>query len=174
MKIEYWFEMPNKMTFKQKKVLSFISKYIPKKSKILIAFAGIFRFGEIDSSKFIYNDIDPEIKANHHVDAYKLAWFYPKGYFDCIIADPPFAMLSTHRFYKFHIRGSTQITFWRETANFLLKNNGIYIELGWNSTGLRKRFAEKIALGICCIGGNHNDILILVQKKRNDILNKWL
>lgn len=52
-----------------------------------------------------------------------------------------------------------------ETAEYLLKPNGIYIELGYNSTGIDMKKAKKIALGICCCGSTHNDILILVQKK---------
>ncbi len=169
MKLEYWFEMPNKWTFKQKKLLSFISKFIPRDSKILIPFAGEFRFGTIDGSTFIYNDINPKIQANHNINAYKLVWLYGKASFDCIIADPPYSMFAAHRFYRQY--GYTEITYWRKAADFLLKPNGIYIELGWNSSGLRKEIAEKIALGVCCTGGNHRDILILIQKKYNNLEN---
>ena len=82
MKFEYWFEFRKKWTFEQPKLFKFISKFIPQNAKVLIPFAGMFRFGTIDGSKFIYNDINKEIKANHHVNAYKLAWLYPKEHFD--------------------------------------------------------------------------------------------
>ena len=72
MKIKYWFEMPNKWTFKQPKLLRFISKYIPKNAKVLVPFAGKFRFGTIDNSEFIYNDINPKINADYHVNAIEL------------------------------------------------------------------------------------------------------
>lgn len=100
MKIEYWFEMPNKWTFKQKKLLSFISKYIPKNAKILIPFAGKFRFGSIDGSIFIYNDIDFSLNTEYHMKAYKLKDFFDKHYFDSIIADPPFSHFQFYRSYN--------------------------------------------------------------------------
>ena len=147
MKMEYWFEMGNKWTFKQPKLLKFILKYIPHNSKVLIPFAGKYRFGTIDNTKYIYNDINPEIKANHNIEAYKLAWLYPKHFFDCIISDPPFTHNQTFINYSFHknknINPRKTIKRWRNVANYLLKTEGIYIELGYNSTGLIKKTAEK-------------------------------
>ena len=169
MKIEYWFEMPNKWTFKQSKLLKFINRYIPLKSLILIPFAGHFRFGEIDHSEYVYNDINPRVKADHHIMAYKLAWLYHKDYFECIIADPPFTHYQA--VVKYQNKKMQKITRWRETARYLLMPGGIYIELGYNSAGIKG--LEKIALGICQIGGSHNDILILVQKKHGT-LERWL
>ena len=167
MKIEYWFEMPNKWTFKQPKLLSFISKYIPKNSKILIPFAGKFRFGDMDNSEFIYNDINHEMNIDYNIEAHLLRNEFKKGYFDCIIADPPYTHYQAITIYN--NKKLQKISLWRETANYLLKTNGIYIELGYNSTGLRKEITKKIALGVCCLGGSHNDILIIVQRKHNNL-----
>ncbi|KKM87618.1 hypothetical protein LCGC14_1267020 [marine sediment metagenome] len=163
MDIEYWFEMPNKWTFMQKKLRQFILKYIPKNSKVLIPFAGEYRFNKIKNCTHIYNDLNPEINADYNMDAYLLKELFPKCYFDVIIADPPYTheqVLRKHYGYKIK-----SISLWRKTAYYLLKPDGIYIELGYNSSGLRKKYAEKIALGICCLGAQHNDILILVQQK---------
>lgn len=143
--------------------MRFISKYIPKNSKILVPFAGKFRFGQIDGSEFIYNDINPEIQADHHIDAYKLVWLYPKGYFDCIIADPPYTIRKAIEIYK--NRKHMKICRFRDSARYLLRPGGIYIELGYNSSGLWG--LEKIALGICNVGVNRHDIIIIVQKKSN-------
>ena len=189
--IDYWWEMPNKYTFRQPKVLRFVSRFIPKfsipktnppkPSLNLIAFAGVFRFGTIDNSTFIYNDSNTTIKADYHLDAHLLKDHFPKYHFDSIIADPPFSMF---QFYKNYSEAKKKgelddfkigINRWRETAEYLLKPNGIYIELGYNSTGLPMQIAEKIALGICCCGSTHNDILILVQKKLDsnpDLINQ--
>jgi len=164
MKIEYWFEMPNKWTFKQKKLRSFILKFIKENDIVLIPFAGIYRFENMKNCKFIYNDLNPEIKANFNVEAYKLKYFFKKEKFDVIITDPPYTHYQSLTEYNGH--KIQCITRWRKTANYLLKKGGIYIELGYNSTGLRKEIADKIALGICCLGGSHNDILILVQRKK--------
>lgn len=179
MDIEYWFEMPNKWTFKQKKLRKFILKYIPENSNVLIPFAGMYRFDKTKKCTFIYNDLNPKIKANHNIDAYLLKEKFPKHYFDVIIADPPFTHFQWFRKYnKAKKEGNekefkTDINKWRETANYLLKNNGIYTELGFNSSGLRKNYAKKIALGICCLGGSHNDVLILVQQKieKKELIN---
>jgi len=168
MELKYWFEMLNRWTFRMKKLRKFITDFIyklPKGSKILLPFAGKYRFDEFifDNYTFVYNDINLNIKSTHNIDAYKLVWLYEKESFDCIIADPPYSMYAAHRYYR---HGYTEITIWRKSANFLLKPGGIYIELGWNSSGLRKNIAKKISLGVCCTGGNHRDILILVQQKR--------
>ena len=53
----------------------------------------------------------------------------------------------------------------RDSARYLLRPGGIYIELGYNSSGLWG--LEKIALGICNVGVNRHDIIIAVQKKSN-------
>lgn len=163
MEIEYWWEMPNKWTFRQPKLISFIKKYIPQNSKVLIPFAGIYKFND-DINEYIYNDINDSIDADLHMDAYLLKDWFKKEYFDCIISDPPYTHYQAITNYK--NRRLQRITLWRDTAYYLLKPEGIYIELGYNSTGLRKEKAEKIALGICNNGGSHNDILIIVQRKK--------
>lgn len=141
--------------------MKFISKFIPKGSKVLVAFAGKFRFGQIDGSKFIYNDINPEIQADHHLDAYKLVWLYKKGYFDCIIADPPYTIRKAIEIYK--NRKHMKICRFRDSADYLLRPRGIYIELGYNSSGIWGY--KKIALGICNVGINRHDIFVIVQEK---------
>jgi hypothetical protein len=169
--------MPNKWTFKQPKLLKFISKYIPYNSKVLIPFAGEFRFGSLDNNQYFYNDINKEIKADYNIDAIDLKDYFEKHYFDCIIADPPFSLNLFYAKYAKAKKEGTEATFrteinkWKDTAQYLLKPNGIYIQLGYNTNGIRN--ANKIALGICQIGSVHNDILILVQQK-NNTLNEFL
>ena len=167
--------MPNKWTFKQPKLLKFISKFIPYNAKVLIPFAGHYRFGKIDNSIFIYNDLNLEIKADFNIEAYKLIDCFNSHYFDCIIADPPFSHFQFYRAYNRAKKKGNEKNFriginkWRDTADYLLKPNGIYIELGYNSVGLGKKRSKKIALGICCNGSAHNDILIVVQRKFNNL-----
>ena len=91
-----------------------------------------------------------------------LEYYLPET-FDVIIADPPYSYYQA--VIRYENKRLQKITRWRQTADYLLKKGGIYIELGYNSSGLRKNIAKKIALGICCNGGSHNDILVLVQKK---------
>lgn len=160
--------MPNKWTFKQNKLLNFILKYLPENRNVLIPFAGQYRFTKYESKgcTFTYNDINVDMEAGYHVEAWRLRKILHEESFGCIIADPPYTHYQGTKSYSgFKVQ---RITDWRKTANYLLKPNGIYIELGYNSTGLRQEIAEKIALGICCLGGSHNDILIVVQKKYND------
>ena len=171
MKLEYWMALPNRWSFYEKKVIKFIGKYIPRSAKVLVPFAGKFKFGDIDNSIFIYNDINKEIKANHHIDAYRLCWLYPKEYFDCIIADPPYSFYQN--VHQYGNKRHHAITKFRETANYLLKPRGIYIELGYNSLGLHFSKASKIALGIWCTMQSRHDVLIVVQRKYNN-LERWL
>lgn len=175
MKIEYWFEMPNKWTFKQPKLRKFILKFIPINSLVLIPFAGEYRFpNRLDNTKFIYNDINLKIKADYHLEAWDLRDVFQKETFDCIIADPPFSLNQFYAQYNKAKKEGTEKDFrtdmnkWRDTSNYLLKTNGVYIQLGYNTHGIKN--AEKIGLGICQTGSDHNDILILIQKKYNNLV----
>jgi len=156
--------MPNTSTFEMPKLREFVERYLPNFGIILVPFAGTYRFDAGLGRVYVYNDLNPDIKADHHVEAADLVDLYGEEYFDAIIADPPYTHTQAHREYN-GIRVQ-KMTPWRIAADKLLKPGGIYIELGYNSTGLRKKIAEKIALGICCCGGGHNDILTLVQRKR--------
>lgn len=165
MKIEYWKGWNHKWTFLDKNTIRFISKYIPFKSKILIPFAGKFRFGNIDGSKFYYNDINPNLNANHHIDAYKLVWLYKQNSFDCIIADPPYSIRKAVEVYK--NKKHMKLFRFHESMDWLLRPGGIYIELGYDSSGLNGY--ENIALGIYNPGIKIHDVLIIIQKKPNQI-----
>jgi DNA modification methylase len=173
MKFEYFFEMPSKWTFKQKKLRKFILKYIPNDSIVLIPFAGKYRFpNRLDNTRFIYNDNNPEIEADYHLEAWDLDQVFENEYFDCIIADPPYSIFQFYAKYTKAKKEGKEADFkadyikWKEVAYKMLKHSGIYIQLGYNSTGINLDLADKIALGICCNGSTHNDILILVQKKK--------
>lgn len=157
--------MPNKWTFKQPKLLDFIMRHIQPCDLVLLPFAGMYRFDDPNYT-FIYNDINEDIEADFHMDSYLLKDVFKEAIFDCIIADPPYTHYQALTSYN--NKKLQKISLWRKTANLLLKDGGTYIELGYNSTGLRREIAEKIALGICCNGGSHNDILILVQRKYKD------
>lgn len=171
MEFKYWFEMPNRWTFKMKKLRKFLTKFIyelPRNSKILIPFAGQYRFDEFifENYNFIYNDLNPDIKADHNIEAYKLKDIFSEHYFDMIIADPPYTHYQGNVKYEgFQLQ---EITRWRKTANYLLRPGGIYIELGYNSQGLHHYKAKKIAIGLCSLGASHNDIIIAVQQKPED------
>lgn len=173
MKFEYFFEMPSKWTFEQPKLRNFILSYIPMNSKVLIGFAGQYRFPKrLDDTIFIYNDNNPDINVDYHLDAWDLDQVFETEYFDCIIADPPYSIFQFYAKYTKAKKEGKEKEFkadyikWKETAYKLLKPNGIYIQLGYNSTGISIELADKIALGICCNGSSHNDILILVQRKK--------
>lgn len=157
--------MPSKWTFLQPLLFEYVLSHIPENTNVLIPFAGKYRITEYEGKgcKYVYNDLNPDIEADYHMEAYKLREIFKKESFGCIVADPPYTHYQGTKSYSgFKCQ---RITDWRNTANYLLKPGAIYIELGYNSTGLRMEIAKKIALGVCCIGGSHNDILILVQQK---------
>lgn len=182
-KFKYWFEMPHKYTFKQPKLRKFVLKYIPPNSLVLNAFAGKYRFpkNRFDNTKFVYNDINDDIDADYHLEAWNLDSIFPEENFDCIIADPPFSLFQFYAKYTKAKKEGTEENFradynkWRDTAYFLLKPLGVYIELGYNTVGLGKDRSQKIAIGICCQGSSRNDILITVQKKiKNKSLERFI
>lgn len=162
------FEMPDKWTFRMKKIRRFIMKFV-RGELILVPFAGKYRFHSPDRV-FIYNDINLEIPADHHVDASLLYERIEPESIDTIIADPPYSHYQAITNY-----GNDRlqkISIFRRNVKGLLKVGGTYIELGYNSTGIKS--FEKVALGICNLGGSHNDILVLVQRKMQYRIDSYI
>jgi hypothetical protein len=163
MKFQYWFEMPNQWTFIMPKIQQYLLKIVQKHQKILIPFAGEYRFPKMEKH-WIYIDIEPN-KPQPYIQGNTLN-VLPKlqEKFDLIISDPPYSFFQAHTTYK--NKDLISMTAIKEEYNRLLVGGGQIISFGFNSTGMgKKRGFTKIELSIVNQGGNHNDILILLEQK---------
>lgn len=164
--IERIWGMPSIDTFKMKKLRQWILKWC--QGRILNVFGGRTRLSEYNG-EILHNDLNQEIEADTHYDALFIDRYFEPESFDTIILDPPYSMFqAVHSYNGFRCQDITRV---RKAIDKLLKNGGIVISLGWNSTGMsKKRGYEKLAICIVSSGGSHNDIIITVERKMKGVL----
>jgi hypothetical protein len=108
-------------------------------------------------------DIDPEAPADVHMDSHQFVGTTDK-LFNTIILDPPYNLRKAREKY-----GERWIGKFTKTKNILpriLAPKGIVITLGYDTVGMSKsRGFEKIAVCVVCHGGDHNDTLVVVERK---------
>ncbi|MEK6890861.1 MAG: hypothetical protein AABX03_01865 [Nanoarchaeota archaeon] len=131
--------------------------------KVLNLFAGKTKLN-VDE---IRNDLDGEVFANYHMDAFEFINYWileQKGKFDTVIVDPPYSDRKSMEKY-----GGRIVSKFRKLKDILpqiVNDNGIVISCGYHSTCLgRSRGFEKEQ--ICLIGhsGSYHDTLVLVERK---------
>ena len=153
--------MPKSLTFFMKPVEELCLKYIQKASRILIPFAGEFRFASnnlFGKKEFIYIDNREDLPEPYlHGDCLSIMESISEKY-DLILSDPPFSFFQA--IHTYHQQCC------RELYDSLLIGGGHVISLGFNSTGMSaQRGYLKKELLIINQGGSHNDLLILVEQK---------
>jgi len=123
------------------------------------------------------NDLDPDTKAKHHLDAHDFILMLLKNGIraNTVIFDPPYSIRQVKEVYasvgkSFHKQDSQMAIRWpglRDKINKLCLPGAKVITLGWNSTGMGlKRGFEKIELLLVNHGSAHNDTICLVEKKQ--------
>ena len=169
--------MPNSDTFSIIPIRNFVRKYLENSEISIDPFAR-------NSQLCTYtNDLNPDTKAQYHMDALKFLNHLKKQEIrsDLIIFDPPYSPGQVKEVYNnigrhFGIKDQQNTGRWfaeKNTVNELLKIGGIVLSFGWNSIGMgRKRGYEIIEIMLVCHGGAHNDTICLAERKRHEQL--WL
>lgn len=124
----------------------------------------------------ITNDLNPDTAAHFHLDAIDfLDLMIAQGITaDVILLDPPYSLEQVKRTYEGVGRKMTQqdgqyssYRIVKDRADVILRDNGIVIAFGWNSTGMGiTRGYELIELRLICHGGRRNDTIATVERKR--------
>lgn len=136
--------------------------------KVLNLFAGKTKLN-IDE---IRNDLDTEVIADYHMDAFEFVNYWienKKDKFDTIIVDPPYSLRKSMEKY-----GGRVVSKFRKIKDILpeiINDNGIVISCGYHSTCLGKsRGFEKE--NICLIGhaGSYHDTIVLVERRVTNYL----
>lgn len=120
------------------------------------------------------NDLNPDTKAKHHMDAVA---FCEKLHGDGVIADlvifdPPYSPRQIAECYKGFGRTPTMkdtqtaalFRRARRALSEVLKVDGIALSFGWNTVGMGEGF-ETIEVLNVCHGGGHNDTICMAQRK---------
>lgn len=166
MKVERIWAMPSAWTFT-----------IPPIKKLLAeeVTPGVWAdpFAGLNSPAQLTNDIRPEMKATHHMDALDFLKTLGDASCDGVLFDPPYSTRQISEHYKAVGR---KVTMMDTSARFqsaikneisrVLKPGGKVICFGWNTMGLGlKRGFEMTRILIVPHGGSKNDTLVTVEVK---------
>jgi hypothetical protein len=164
--------MPNKWTFKVPPIAELISRYVGDGKGWIDPFAGMTSPAEFT------NDMNPESKAQSHLDAFDYVDTLEGNYKGCLF-DPPYSIVQVTRSYAdigiksklgFSTNGAEDptggFTKVRNKLSRCIVLNGLVISCGWNSSGFGKsRGFEIIEILLVCHGATHNDTIITVERK---------
>lgn len=152
--LNYFFSMPNKYTFKAKKIREYVECWC--KGRVLNLFAGETKI-----------DVD---EYRNHKDALEFINGCREK-FDTVILDPPYSMWTHRLYYKGGGHNYQDITVIRNALPRVLKENARIITLGYNSNGMSKqRGFKKIAIALVHHGGTQNDTIITVEEATNGVI----
>ena len=123
----------------------------------------------------VTNDIDPDTKAQHHMDALDFLRSQPTSYFDLVLFDPPFSEGQAERYGE----GVTNVytkpgyvpALFAEIFR-ILKTGGKVLKLGYNSTRHNDGFVLLEAY-VINFGGNRNDVIMTIWMKGTETLELW-
>lgn len=159
------FEMPNKNTFSIKAIKQIIEKY---------AYGIIVDpFANQSSIANITNDIDTRYDTDYHMDAMDFLKMFDDNSVDTVLYDPPYSPRQVSECYKklkmTVNKETTQGSYWRkhrEQIARIVRQGGIVISFGWNSMGIGMKYGfEKIEILLVAHGGQHNDTIVVVERK---------
>ena len=109
-------------------------------------------------------DIDENMPADYHMDAFDFVETYVKEKFNTIVLDPPYNLRKAREKYAGRYIGSfTKI---KKALPKILVDNGRIITLGYNSVGFPRDYGFiKKAICLVCHGGDHNDTIGIVEER---------
>lgn len=148
MKISREWAMPNSRTFQIKPIKSIISKY--------------------DKNKLF---LDP-FPCPYSRDAIEYLAEYKDNSIEGVLFDPPYSPRQLKECYDskgmvLHDTKSSVWSNWKDEIARIIKLGGLCLSFGWSSNGLGKnRGFEIIEILLVAHGGNHNDTIVVVEKKR--------
>lgn len=160
--------MPHHETFSISPVRDLLRRYLGAGMVIVDPFA---RDSEVAT---VTNDLDPQTKAQHHMDA---ADFCRKLIGDCVEADivlfdPPYSPRQMAEVYRKVGLAGRRISQTggmykevRKLLGFMLKRGGLAFSFGWNSSGFGALEYERVETLLVCHGAAHNDTICVVERK---------
>ena len=165
--------MPNKDTFSIKPIRNLIDRYITdarlKGDKFWIdPFARNSPFKDY----CITNDLSPDFETDYHEEALDFLKRFEDNSVDGVLFDVPYTPRQISECYKGVGRAvhkeDTQSSFYGDRKNEvarIIKNNGIVISFGFNSSGIgKKNGGEIIEILLVAHGGAHHDTIVTVDK----------
>tara|TARA_Y100001937_G_scaffold64312_1_gene88015 strand:+ start:239 stop:763 length:525 start_codon:yes stop_codon:yes gene_type:complete len=174
MKIERSWSMPNKNTFDIKPIRNLIKKY----NRLDIV--SVDPFANKNKIAKITNDIDNTFDTTFNLDALDFLKKMKDNSVDLLYFDPPYSPRQVAEVYKKMGKSvnfeTTQSSFWSKMKDEIFritKFDSIVISFGWNSNGIgKKRDFEILEILIVAHGGQHNDTICVVEKKKKNLFDE--
>lgn len=169
MKITRSWAMPNSNTFEIEPIRRLILKYTG--GVIIDPFANRNKLATIT------NDLNPEYDTTYHMDATDFLKIMETNSADTVLYDPPYSSRQVAECYKQFGKtvnmATTQASYWSEQKreiSRIVKPNGICITCSWNSGGIGQKYGFDIEeILLVAHGGWHNDTIVVVERKRQDL-----
>lgn len=167
--------MPSGETCSILPIAGLVASHLVGHDVIVDPFAGNSRVGNYT------NDLDPDKRAHEHLDAREfLQKLIDKNVVaDAVIMDAPLSPRQTAEIYNnIGLKASQEDTQTgktnrecRELIRKLLRDGGKVISFAWNSCGMGKdenenEDFERLETLIVAHGGNHNDAICVVERKK--------
>jgi hypothetical protein len=156
----YLEQPPKRYTFEMPQLRKWVEQQC--NGKVLNLFAGKTLL-TVDEIRV---DIDKSVPADYHADAESfLKWAIEKGMkFDTVILDPPYNLRKSRE--KYNGRYIGKFTKIKRLIPSILSQNSTVITLGYSTNGFpRKQGFQKTAICIVNHKGDHNDTIVLVEKR---------
>jgi len=124
--------------------------------------------------EWITNDLNPACDSDVHMEALTFLQCFPASYVHGVVYDPPYSPRQITECYqsvgKKATMQDTQSSFWSKQKNHIARavvSGGTVISFGWNSMGMGiKRGFEIVDIYLIPHGGNHNDTIVTVERKK--------
>jgi hypothetical protein len=158
--LSYYTASPNKHTFQNRKVRNWVLKWIPQNATVLDACAGETILPVEDLTR---NDIAGGDQIDTEVDVANLSSVFREGEFGCVIYDPPFGPGEAADHYTSPYPGYHEDV--KEEIDYVLKEGGVVIQLGYTPVGMSPDSYAREALTIINTLGRNRDWVGVVDRK---------
>lgn len=163
-KVEWYFQPPNRWTFRIKKIKELIAEYLTSYEYWIDPFVGKSVFKKYCT---LTNDLNPEMEADYHIDAHDFLKMFKDNEVDGILFDPPFTHTQITRKYQgYGYKRIKCVTPLYNEYQRIVKPGGVVICFGYNSGGVPPKYGfmrERVV--VICHGGCRNDSLVTVCRK---------
>lgn len=169
--------MPNSDTFKCRPIGAWVQRYLRTSTSSVDPFARNCRWATYT------NDLNPETKAESHMDAEDfLRSLADRGVkVDLAIIDPPYSPRQVKECYdgigkamgkEDALLGLTRSRL-RSQLDRLVTEGGVILWFGWNTVGMGKKFGffpEEVLL--VCHGSDHNDTICMAERRAANLFTE--
>lgn len=170
----YFWSMPNKETFRINGLTELLYQTVMETPGLwLDPFANnsLNTFWEKIAADVVTNDLNPNMDTHYHLNALEFLKMYENSGVSGVMFDPPYSLRQLKESYEGVGMALTMedtqsyFTGIRRELSRVIKPGGVCVSFGWNSIGASGEEFVKEQLALINHGGNHNDTIVLWERK---------